>query len=317
MDFLGKGIRLIYIPHYRYKRLTTVPGFLWVFLTKRFHDVNISLGFGEAYAAVIAKRISKDFRYNVLLHMPYEKDYGLFSKLYERGERIGLFESADKLIAVSHYVKKSIEDIVDTKKTEVFHNGVDTERYYFDEGLRKKTRQELGIGEEEIVLLTTSAIEERKNVKNIFPAIRKLSDSGLKIRYLIAGYGSRRNLEGLKRDVEHFGLEREVIYLGEKKYPISLYSAADIFVLLSRYEAFGISVIEAAACGLPCITSDESAFPEIVDKDIGFRVDKDDAEGIAEIIRALKEKKDREPFRLTARARVDKYFNIQKNALLF
>jgi len=54
-----------------------------------------------------------------------------------------------------------------------------------------------------------------------------------------------------------------------------------------------------------------------VDKDIGFRGDKDDAEGIAEIIRALKEKKDREPFRLTARARVDKYFNIQKNALLF
>ncbi|MGA1789874.1 MAG: glycosyltransferase family 4 protein [bacterium] len=316
-DFLDKDIRLIYIPHYRYKRLTTVPGFLWVFLTKRFHEVNISLGFGEAYAAVIAKRIRKDFRYNVLLHMPYEKDYGLFSKLYERGRRIGLFESADKMIAVSHYVKKSIEGMVDIKRTEVFHNGVDLEQYYFDEGLRKKAREELGIGKEEIVLLTTSAIEERKNIKNIFPVIRTLLDSGLKIRYLIAGYGSTRNLEGLGKEIKHFGLEREVIYLGEKKYPMSLYNAADIFILLSQYEAFGISVIEAAACGLPCITSDESAFPEIVNKDIGFRVGKDDTEGMVEILRALKDKKDREPYRLTARARVDACFNIQKNALLF
>ena len=96
-----------------------------------------------------------------------------------------------------------------------------------------------------------------------------------------------------------------------------LYSAADIFVLLSQYEAFGISVIEAAACGLPCITSDESAFPEIVNQDIGFRVNKEDTAEMIRIIKMLKDKKGRENFRFTARARVEQHFDVQKNIAVF
>ena len=314
---LNKDIQIIYIPHYQYKRLTTVPGFLWVFLTRKFDAVNLSLGFGEAYAAVLAKKIKRDFHYNVLLHMPYEKNYRLFAKLYERGMRIGLFDKADHLIAVSHYVKNSLKGMIDIEKVKVLHNGVNVEKYYFDKSIRKKTREELDIGKDEIVLLTTSAIEGRKNLKNIFPAIRELVDSGLKVKYLIAGYGSKKNLDEFKHDIKTFGLEKNVIFLGEKRYPMPLYNAADIFVLLSQYEAFGISVIEAAACGLPCITSDESAFPEIVNEDMGFRVNKNDTVRMVEVINSLKNEKNRERYRNTAPARVKEHFNIRKNAVFF
>lgn len=107
-------------------------------------------------------------------------------------------------------------------------------------------------------------------------------------------------------------MEKNVTYLGEHKDTVPLYNAADIFFLLSQYEAFGISVIEAAACGLPCITSDESAFPEIVNDEIGFRVKKEDTARLIKILKILKDREKRVRFKVTARARVEKYFNIKK-----
>ncbi|MBN2373703.1 glycosyltransferase family 4 protein [bacterium] len=315
--YLDRGVNCLYIPHYRYKRITSIPGFLWFFLTNRFDSINISLGFGEAYAAVTAKRIRRDFHYNVLLHMAYEKDYLLFSKLYKRGLNIGLFDKADKIIAVSDYVKKTVENIINPEKVFVSYNGVDLDRFYYCGELRKKKREELGLRGDELVLLTTSALAFQKNIRKVFPAMRELIDSGLRIKYVIAGYGSKKDIEFLMMEIDRFGLNNDVLYLGEVESTVSLYSASDIFVLLSQYEAFGISVIEAAACGLPCITSDESAFPEIVNKDIGFRVNKEDVAGMIKIIKMLRYDKVRENFRYTARERVKRHFDVRENIRFF
>lgn len=129
--FLNQKVNVFSLPHYKYKRITTIPGFLWFFLTKEFQEVYISLGFGEAYAAVMAKRLKKDFRYNVLLHVPYEKDYHLFSKLYKKGMDIGLFDKANRIIAVSNYVCNSVKDLLGEQKLFVSYNGVDLERFFF------------------------------------------------------------------------------------------------------------------------------------------------------------------------------------------
>jgi glycosyltransferase involved in cell wall biosynthesis len=315
--FFNQRINIFCVPHYKYRRITTIPGFLWFFLTKKFDEVNISLGFGEAYAAVMAKRLKKDFKYNVLLHMAYEKDYDLFSKLYRRGMGIGLFDKANKIISVSNYVSRSVKDIVDEQKLFVSYNGVNLERFFFSDELRREKRKELNAGKEELLLLTTSALSAQKNIRNIFPAIKALIDEGLKIRYILAGYGSKNDIEYLKACINSFGLEQNITYLGEVKDTVSLYNAADIFVLLSQYEAFGISVIEAAACGLPCITSDESAFPEIVNDSMGFRVQKDDTVQMIKILKMLKDKEKRKSYRIAARERVEKYFNIKKNCSIF
>ena len=168
-----------------------------------------------------------------------------------------------------------------------------------------------------MVLLTTSALAWQKNIRKIFPALRVLIASGVRIKYIIAGYGSKKDIECLRIEIDRLGLIEDIIYLGEVESPMALYNAADIFVLLSQYEAFGISVIEAAACGLPCITSDESAFPEIVNRDIGFRVNREDASEMIRIIEILRDKKERNNFRFTARARVEEHFDVRKNIAVF
>lgn len=140
---------------------------------------------------MLAKRLKRGFTYNVLLHMAYKRSYPLFSKQYARGCEIGLFDHAHRIIAVSNYVARSVEGFIDARKLAVAHNGVKVERFHFRREFRQRERKRLGIADDELVLLTTSALSVQKNITKIFPALGALIHKGVKLRYLIAGYRNK------------------------------------------------------------------------------------------------------------------------------
>ena len=73
----------------------------------------------------------------------------------------------------------------------------------------------------------------------------------------------------VKKAVRDFGLEKQVVFTGlvSKEELVALYNAAKMYVLPSFYEGFGLSVLEAFACGTPVICSNAACLPEIVGKD--------------------------------------------------
>jgi glycosyltransferase involved in cell wall biosynthesis len=117
-------------------------------------------------------------------------------------------------------------------------------------------------------VLAVGTLEPRKNLANAIAAAERL---GIELRVVGArGWGG---VEARGRTVTWLG------YPSDDELP-ALYRGASAFVYPSRFEGFGIPVIEAMACGTPCVVSSHPSLDEAAG-DAAVRVDPDDADAIA------------------------------------
>lgn len=109
------------------------------------------------------------------------------------------------------------------------------------------------------------------------------------VRLVIAGTPDPRYPEPLNFARQR-GLEKDIEWLGYVNGPqlLAAYQQADVFVLPSRYEGFGLPVVEAMACGTPVVCSDVSSLPEVAGG-AALLITPDDAAGIAQAIRRILE----------------------------
>jgi N-acetyl-alpha-D-glucosaminyl L-malate synthase BshA len=85
-------------------------------------------------------------------------------------------------------------------------------------------------------------------------------------RLLLVGDGPDRS--AVERQVEEYGLGDHVVFAGEERDPLRLLSVADLFLLPSMQESFGLAALEAMACEVPVISSNVGGLPEIVQDDV-------------------------------------------------
>jgi len=129
-------------------------------------------------------------------------------------------------------------------------------------------RRKLGIKSGEIIVLSVQRLDPRKKLEYLIKAIPNVIKSNQNVRFVIVGKGSE--MEKLLNLVSEVGVEKYVQFVGfvnDEELP-AYYNAADIFVLHSSYEAFGIVLIEAMICELPVISTNVGAIPEVVDDKI-------------------------------------------------
>jgi glycosyltransferase involved in cell wall biosynthesis len=174
----------------------------------------------------------------------------------------GIFQEADKIIAVSLYEKGLlIKDFgIGDDKIAVIPNGIDLEEFSC---LEKR-------GKAHKTILYVGRLEEYKGVQYI---IRALSLSDDSIRLEIVGKGPYK--EKLISLAKGLVLENRVDFYQDlpREELLHRYAAADLFVLLSRYESFSIVVAEALASKTPCIVANTSALSEWVDDENCFGID--------------------------------------------
>ncbi len=106
------------------------------------------------------------------------------------------------------------------------------------------------------------------------------------------------------------GVDEHVRFLGEQDRVVQLLSAADVFLLPSAQESFGLAALEAMACHLPVVASKVGGLPEVIDHGIsGYLHDLDDLDGMADSVTGLlQDDKKRHQFADAARATaVDRY----------
>jgi glycosyltransferase involved in cell wall biosynthesis len=118
-----------------------------------------------------------------------------------------------------------------------------------------------------------------------------LKRDGMPVRLIkVGGAGSPKSRSTLLRQISNLDLTDSVWIAGEvDEADLSLfYSAADVFVLPSQVEGFGMPVLEATACGTPVVCSQAGALPEVVG-DAGLLVEPHNSRGFAEAIAALAE----------------------------
>ena len=90
------------------------------------------------------------------------------------------------------------------------------------------------------------------------------------------------------RMARHLGVADDVLFLGEQDALVPLLSAADVFLLTSSQESFGLAALEAMACGVPVVASRVGGVPEVVEDGVsGFLHPPDDLDGMARSVLAL------------------------------
>jgi glycosyltransferase involved in cell wall biosynthesis len=280
-SWLDERVHVIEISHHNWHKLTFVPSFFRQFIKNDYDVVNLALAKGEGYAAGLAYFFRK-FRYNIIFHYPFENH----EKHVRAFDRFAAAACADRFIAVSEYVAKGIGGYF-RRPVEVIPNGVDPRVFHPDTEQGMKLRQQLGIADTARIILTVSALQGRKGIHKVLDIVAAVKNFMPDIRYIVVGDGSEHERRELSIKVAALGLDENVIFVGNQSNVAPYYMAADIFVFLPDFEAFGIVVIEAMACGLPVVVPAGSAFPEILAHGGGVLLNQDSPEVYAEKIVSL------------------------------
>lgn len=150
--------------------------------------------------------------------------------------------------------------------------GVDVEKFSKKSSNREAKRKEMGIKENEKVILSVGELIKRKNHEVIIRALSNLQEQDYV--YLICGRGVFMNhLVDLSI---RLGIQDKVKLLGFRKDIVEICKAADLFVFPSIHEGLPVALMEAMACGLPCIASEVRGNRDILRRDNLCRSNKED-----------------------------------------
>lgn len=148
-------------------------------------------------------------------------------------------------IAISKQVAQELKtEFGIEKNVEIIHHGVDIEK--FSPG-PSSVREELGITPTELCFLFAGSFER----KGLECTLKALAKAAVPATLLVLGEGDFERYQNLAKDL---GLKK-IKFLGKQPNVEKYFRAADVFVLPTQYEPFGLVILEALACGLPVITS--------------------------------------------------------------
>ncbi|MGF9972631.1 N-acetyl-alpha-D-glucosaminyl L-malate synthase BshA [Bacillus velezensis] len=197
-------------------------------------------------------------------------------------------EASDRVTAVSTALAGETYDLIKPdKKIETIYNFID-ERVY----LKKNTesiKEKHGILPDEKVVIHVSNFRKVKRVTDVIRVFRNIA-ANTKAKLLLVGDGPEKCVAW--QLVEKYGLQDQVLLLGNQDRVEELYSISDLKLLLSEKESFGLVLLEAMACGVPCIGTNIGGIPEVIkDQVSGFLVEVGDIQAASEKALAVLEDK--------------------------
>ncbi|GBD05343.1 N-acetyl-alpha-D-glucosaminyl L-malate synthase [bacterium HR20] len=171
-------------------------------------------------------------------------------------------EASDAVTCVSHYLRDRTQQLfTDRAAIEVIPNFVDTAVYDRSRYNSAALRRQLAPGAE-LVLMHTSNFRPVKRVTDTIRILAAIREHGISAQLVLIGDGPERTeAEHLCRSL---GLCEAVHFIGKVMATAELLSAADIFLLPSQNESFGLAALEAMSCGVPVVASNVGGIPEVV-----------------------------------------------------
>jgi len=171
-----------------------------------------------------------------------------------------------------------------------------------------------------LMLLAVGAIVPRKGYDVLVEALARLKDRPW--RLVIAGDNTRspETAGRLDDDVARYGLSERIEIAGpvSEERLAELYAAADLFVLPSRFEGYGMAYTEAVAHGVPVIGTNAGAIPDTVPPGAGILIPPDDVDALAATLRRLIDNAaEREQLAAGARAAAASFPTWPESAALF
>lgn len=218
-----------------------------------------------------------------------------------------LLSRASVVVCVSDATADNFRKDYPSVKTEIrtIPNGIDICEFRRRFTESKYRKSDFGIPDDSFLVLTVANFKWQKGYQHLVAAAEQMDDPAVK--FVIAGYGPEERK--IRQMIKGKGLERKIVLLGMRTDVPELMKIADVFLLPSLVEPFGICIIEAFTCGVPVIATKVDGIRETAsDMENAFLVDPGKPLQICDAIKKMVSRPDlREKIRLSALKRVNDF----------
>jgi len=197
-------------------------------------------------------------------------------KLYDILFGNHILKNAKKIIAVTDIEKEQLKNFgISEEKIEIIPNGIDLEKY---ENLPSRGcfRKKFGIYEDEKIVLYLGRIHRIKRIDILVKAFADIIEDLDDVKLVIVGPddGYLADIESLIKDLK---IENNILITGPLygMDKLEAYVDADVYVLPSSYEIWGMTIIEAMACGTPILITQNCGLADFVDNNVGVTFELD------------------------------------------
>lgn len=198
----------------------------------------------------------------------------------------------------------------------IIYNGVDESELKIDQEVID-IRKRLGLSKDDIIIGNISNFQYYKGHDCLIEIFSKLAMKFDNIFLLLVGEGELEN--NLKSLAKKLNIQDKIYFLGKRKNIYPIIQSMDIMVHPSRWEGFGIILVEAMLCKVPVIASNRGGIPEVVkDKVTGFLFPFGDVDSFVNSISLLiNDKKLMYDLKIKGYKRAKEKFNIEKMILKY
>lgn len=188
---------------------------------------------------------------------------------YERGMQMLIRANATHMLGCSEKACRYVfgDKIMKDPRAAVMPDGIDCDRFAFNPEVREQVRQEYGLDGKFVVghVGHFNPAKNHEKILSVFAEVcRRRDDAAL----LLVGEGELE--QNVRNRVEELGLTDKVVFAGAHRDVERFYQAMDVFLFPSRYEGFGMAMIEAQCSGLACVASDVVSQETAVTEDVKF-----------------------------------------------
>jgi len=218
-----------------------------------------------------------------------------------------LWNRAARIIAISDAVRRALlADGLAPERIVLVHSGIDLDAVRSARALARGIRRKLHLPEEVPLAVAVGALSPDKDHATLLAGAAALRARHPELHWAIAGEGPLR--AELEARIRALGLGDRVRLLGQLEQPLPLIAAADVFVMSSREEGLGTSVLDAMALDVPVAATRAGGIPEMLDSGAGLLSPPGDGVALADSVALLLEDQARrECVVAAARARVSEF----------
>jgi len=254
-------------------------------------------------AGRLLSKISQQYGADILqLHCGHSVSMGLWAKMFnpklklvatrrvDFSIRKNLFSSLkytnkllNKIVCISDKIKKVLlNDGISKGKLEIIHSGIDTKRFNY---IRRNPnfRKVWDIPVEAVIVGTVAAFVGHKDYPNFIKTAEIVCRQRQDVYFMAVGEGEL--LKPMQAKVIELGIQNRIVFTGFQNDVGTFLKEFDIFVLASKLEGLGTSILDAMSLGLPVIATKAGGIPEMIDNEVnGILLPIQDANSLADSI---------------------------------